>query len=49
MPYEDNEKNRVLRFIATQYANPAMNLEFSIAALGISRMRINEWLKEELG
>lgn len=48
-PHRDKEKSQVLRFMATEYANPDMSLEFAIAALGINRTKINEILKDELG
>lgn len=48
-PYKDEEKSRILRFMATGYANPEMSLEFTAAELGINRTRINGKLKDELG
>lgn len=48
-PHQDEEKSRVLRFMATEYANPGMSLEFAIAELGINRIKINRLLKDELG
>lgn len=48
-PHKDEEKSRVLRFMATEYANPDMSLEYAIAELGINRTKINELLKHELG
>lgn len=48
-PHKDEEKSRMLRFMATGYANPDMSLEFAVAALGINRTKINEMLKDELG
>ena len=48
-PHRDKEKSQVLRFMATEYMNPDMGLEFAIAALGINRIKINEILKNELG
>lgn len=48
-PHKDKEKSQVLRFMATEYTNPAMSLEFAVAALGINRTKINELLKDELG
>lgn len=48
-PHKDQEKSRMLRFMATEYTNPDMNLEFAITALGINRTKINELLKDELG
>lgn len=48
-PHKDKEKGRILRFMATEYANPDLSLETAITTLGISRVKINEVLKEELG
>lgn len=48
-PHRDKEKGQILRFMATEYANPDMNLEFAIAKLGVNRTKINEILKNELG
>lgn len=48
-PQKDKEKSSVLRFVATEYANPDLSLEGAAAALGINRTKINDILKEELG
>jgi AraC-like DNA-binding protein len=48
-PHRDKEKSQLLRFMATEYRNPDMSLEFAVAALGINRTKINELLKDELG
>lgn len=48
-PQQDREKTALLRFIATEYANPDMSLDKTIATLGISRVKINGILKQELG
>lgn len=48
-PAIDNEKSRILRYIATEYPDPELSLEIASSALGISRSTINEVLKEELG
>jgi AraC-like DNA-binding protein len=47
-PRQDREKALLLRFIATEYANPDLSLEMTITALGINRTKINELLKQEL-
>lgn len=47
-PRQDREKSLLLRFIATEYANPDLSLEKTITALGINRTKINEILKQEL-
>jgi len=48
-PQKDKEKSAVLRFMATEYANPELSLEMAATALGVNRTKINEILKEELG
>lgn len=48
-PHKDKEKARLFRFMATEYANPEVNLEVAVAKLRLNRMKINEILKEELG
>lgn len=48
-PHKDGEKSRILRLMATGYANPDMSLEFAVATLGVNRTKINEILKHELG
>jgi len=48
-PQKDKEKGSVLRFMATEYANPELSLEMAAAALGVNRTKINDILKEELG
>jgi len=48
-PQKDKEKGAVLRFMATEYANPELSLEMAAASLGVNRTKINDLLKEELG
>lgn len=48
-PQKDKEKSAVLRFMATEYANPELSLEMAAAALGVNRTKINDILKDELG
>lgn len=48
-PQKDKEKGAVLRFMATEYANPDLSLEIAAASLGVNRTKINDILKEELG
>jgi AraC-like DNA-binding protein len=48
-PHRDKEKSQLLGFMATEYKNPDISLEFAVAALGINRTKINELLKDELG
>ncbi|WP_198117067.1 helix-turn-helix domain-containing protein [Massilia rhizosphaerae] len=48
-PYRDKEKASVLRFIATNYTNPELDLEGVVAGTGTNRTKVNEVLKSELG
>lgn len=48
-PQKDKEKSAVLRFMATEYANPELSLEMAAASLGVNRTKINDILKDELG
>lgn len=48
-PQKDKEKSSVLRFMATEYANPELSLEMAAASMGVNRTKINDILKEELG
>lgn len=48
-PQNDREKNSVLRFMATEYSNSDLSVEMAVNALGISRNKINDILKEQLG
>lgn len=48
-PQKDKEKSAVLRYMATEYANPELSLEMAATALGVNRTKINDILKEELG
>lgn len=48
-PQKDREKTSLLRFVATEYADPDLSLEKTITTLGINRTKINEILKQELG
>lgn len=48
-PQKDKEKSSLLRYMATEYANPELSLEMAAAALGINRTKINDLLKDELG
>lgn len=47
--HRDREKNQLLRFMAREYANPRMSLEFAVTRLGINRTKINELLRGEFG
>lgn len=48
-PKKDKHKSAILAFMATEYANIELNLDMAIAELGVSRSKINDTLKEELG
>jgi AraC-like DNA-binding protein len=48
-PYKDKEKASVLRFIATNYTNPELDLDGVVAATGTNRTKVNDVLKSELG
>lgn len=48
-PRSDREKSAILRYMATEYANPELNLDMAVTVLGVSRTKINEILKEEIG
>lgn len=46
---DDSTLGRVLQFMATEYNNPEMNLDFATSKLGINRNTLNATLKQELG
>ncbi|WP_027329739.1 helix-turn-helix domain-containing protein [Marinimicrobium agarilyticum] len=48
-PRRDKDKGAILRFMATEYANPDLNLDAMVSAIGVSRTKINDILKAELG
>jgi AraC-like DNA-binding protein len=48
-PYKDKEKASILKFIATNFTNPEMDLEFVVSSTGTNRNKVNEVLKTELG
>lgn len=48
-PHRDRGKSQLLRFMAREYTNPDMSMEFAVAQLGINRTKINELLRDELG
>ncbi|CAN7304082.1 helix-turn-helix domain-containing protein [Pseudoduganella sp. LjRoot289] len=48
-PYKDKEKASVLRYIASSYIDPEMDLDTVVEATGANRHKINELLKSELG
>lgn len=48
-PYKDKEKASVLRYIASAYTDPKLDLEAVVEGTGANRYKINEVLKSELG
>ncbi len=48
-PYKDKEKASVLRYIASSYTDPKLDLEAVVEGTGANRYKINEVLKSELG
>lgn len=47
--HRDREQSAILRFMATQYTSPELDVETMVGKVGISRTKINEILKAELG
>lgn len=48
-PHQTREKSAVLRFMATEYANPDVSLDAATSAMGIGKAKINSILKNETG
>lgn len=48
-PHRDKEKSAILHFMATNYSNADLSLESMAATIGVSRTKINDILKAELG
>jgi AraC-like DNA-binding protein len=48
-PHKDKEKSAVLRYLATNYANAALDLEALASQTGVNRNKVNDILKAELG
>lgn len=48
-PNIDETTSRVLRFMATEYANPEVSFDLATSLLSLSRIKINTILKEEVG
>ena len=48
-PQRDKDQDAILRYMATAYANPELNLDSAVAEIGVSRTKINDVLKAELG
>ncbi len=48
-PQRDKDQNAILRYMATNYANAELSLDSLVTSLGVSRTKINDVLKAELG
>jgi AraC-like DNA-binding protein len=48
-PHRDKTKASVLEFIATNFTDPALDMECVVAATGTNRTKVNSVLKSELG
>jgi AraC-like DNA-binding protein len=48
-PFEDEEKAAIMRFVASHYANAELDLDQVAAGANVSRDKINDVLKSELG
>ncbi len=48
-PQKHKETAAVLRFMASEYADPDLSLEAAVKALGVNRNKINDILKHEIG
>ena len=48
-PHRDKEKASVLRYIATHYTDPELDLDTVVSATGTNRKKVNDVLKSELG
>ncbi|WP_244904846.1 helix-turn-helix domain-containing protein [Cellvibrio mixtus] len=48
-PLRDREKTAILQYMASEYANPELDLDTMVAAINVTRAKINDILKSELG
>jgi AraC-like DNA-binding protein len=48
-PHRDKEKASILRYIATHYTDPELDLDAVVTATGTNRKKVNDVLKSELG
>ena len=48
-PHRDKEKAAILGFMGTEYANADLDLDTMVSRIGVSRTKINDILKSELG
>lgn len=47
--HRDRDRSAILHFMATQYSNTELSLDGMATAIGVSRSKINDILKSELG
>lgn len=48
-PRRDKDRSAILRYLGTEYANPELSLDGAASAINVTRAKINEILKEEIG
>ncbi len=48
-PQRDKERSLILRYMATEYTNPDLNLDSMVSRINVTRTKINDVLKSELG
>lgn len=48
-PQRDKDQDAILRFMATEYANSELSVDAMVTRIGVSRTKINDILKAELG
>ena len=48
-PQRDKERSAILRYMATEYANADLNLDNMVSEINVTRTKINDVLKSELG
>lgn len=48
-PHYDKGKKLILDFMATEYSDPELSLDMTATKIGVSRTKINDVLKDELG
>lgn len=48
-PQRDKERSAILRYMATEYANAELNLDNMVSEINVTRTKINDVLKAELG
>ncbi len=48
-PQANQEQSDVVQYMTKEYANPGLSMDIMVAALGITNVRINQVLKQEIG